>query len=565
MRVSAQFARILPLLALLAAGAQLSASEATKGPVVEVSGGRIRGVASSSGDVFWGIPYAEPPVGELRWQAPHPPQSWSGIRDATVPASPCFQDPNALSDFLSPLAQAYGTTYRAEPVKSSEDCLYLNVWVPPAPHPGGLPVMVWVHGGGNSFGSGSQKAYDGSVLASKGVIVVTINYRLGIFGFFSHPELTSESPHRSSGNYGLLDQIAALAWVQKNIAAFGGDPRNVTLFGESAGAIDAGLLMTSPLATGLFEHVISESGPAFGLSDLQPLSRAETVGSEIGVAAPGHSPSALENLRALPAEQLVAIANRVIKAESPDFDINSAIVDGWVLPQEPRKAFASGEIQNANLLIGLNGRELSAFRLAAAAAAKREHQQSAGGGAQAAVAQLARSAYPLYGGWTDPAIAFYLGEILIHHDAGVDAASNDMLMACPIGAMATLTTSAGHTAYVYRFDRTIPGKGQSILGAFHSLEVPYVFGTLGTPGWQWLPFTTVDFQLSKTIEAYWVNFARTGNPNSPGQPHWPAWSNSDEPFLEIGPQGNVTAQREFSPHFCYLSPDRLKKHLSSTE
>jgi para-nitrobenzyl esterase len=419
--------------------------------------------------------------------------------------------------------------------------------------------MVWLHGGANTAGSGSQSTYEGEALVSHGVVLVTLNYRLGVFGFFSHPELSAESVHHSSGNYGLLDQLAALEWVRKNISRFGGDPKNITLFGESAGAIDAGLLITSPLSAGLFRRVISESGPTFGVGSARTLAETESVGAAIGRAAPGHFTSTLQNLRGLPSAQMAELADQVLKAHFQDIGPAPIVVDGWVLPRSPQEAFAAGAISRVDLLVGLNGRELSAFRVGAAARQTPKTQN--GGGARQAISRLAEAAAPLYGAWTDPAIAWYLAKALIHRDAAIDQASNDMLVACPLGAMATLSLASGQKAFVYRFDRTIPGKGAADLGAFHSLELPYVFRAFEDPSWRWLPFTSADSRLSAAIQAYWTQFAKTGNPNSAGLPNWPAWNNDHEPFLEMGTGADLAAQRGFSPTFCHLSPDRLRQRL----
>jgi para-nitrobenzyl esterase len=456
------------------------------------------------------------------------------------------------------MAKAYGSSF-AEPVESSEDCLYLNVWTPewPPAHP--LPVMVWLHGGSNRVGSGAQPTYSGVSLTARGVVLVTINYRLGTLGFFSHPELTAKSPHHSSGNYGLLDQLAALHWVRNNIAQFGGDPQNVTLFGESAGAIDAAMLMTSPLAEGLFRRVISESGPAF--NPAQTLAQAEALGTAVGDLAPGdpHT-SPLERLRALPAadiEKLVAQAKERIGADTSTFTM-----DGWVLPHSPRRAFLNGAIQKVDLLIGLNGRELSAFRLAAAAAGNSSGNQKSGV-SSGSLKQFSDAARPFYGIWTKPAIALYVANILVRHAAGIDQAANDIVGACPVGAMAELTNAAGKQVFVYRFDRSIPGKGEGELGAFHSLEIPYVFGALRDPTWAWLPFTPDDAALSNLIQTYWTNFAKSGNPNAQGLPNWPAWRDGKKEFLEIRKNGSISTQRNFPPLFSSLSTEDLKRSFKS--
>jgi para-nitrobenzyl esterase len=547
------------VLPFVQAGAQSPSTPAGDPTVAEVADGKLRGVQYGAGVVFKGIPFARPPVGELRWREPQPVVTWSGVRDATQPGSACTQVSTGLNGFVAPLAQAYGAPYQGESVQSSEDCLYLNVWVPAWPAQSALPVMVWLHGGANMAGSGSQSTYDGQALVSHGVVLVTINYRLGVFGFFSHPELSAESVHHSSGNYGLLDQLAALEWVRKNISRFGGDPQNVTLFGESAGAIDAGLLITSPLSSGLFRRVISQSGPTFGVGSARTLAEAESIGAAIGRAAPGHFSSTLQNLRGLPAAQMAELADQVLKAHFQDVGSAPLVVDGWVLPRSPQAALAKGAISRVDLLVGLNGRELSAFRVGAAA--RQTPKTDNGGGARQAIGRLADAAAPLYGAWTDPAIAWYLTKALIHRDAAIDQASNDMLVACPLGAMATLLLASGQKAFVYRFDRTIPGKGAATLGAFHSLEIPYVFRAFEDPSWRWLPFTSADSQLSAAIQAYWTQFAKTGNPNSAGLPNWPAWNNDAEPFLEMGTGADLAAQRGFSPTFCHLSPDRLRERL----
>ncbi len=527
-------------------------------PVAQTGAGTLRGAYVGSTIVFMGIPYARPPVGELRWEPPQPAMPWTGARDATRPGRACAQDPAGLTPFLGPMAHAYGSSY-AETVQSSEDCLYLNVWMPEWPPKHALPVMVWLHGGSNRVGSGTQSSYNGVSLTARGVVLVTVNYRLGVIGFFSHPELTAKSPHHSSGNYGLLDQIAALRWVQSNIAQFGGDPRNVTLFGESAGAIDAAMLMTSPLADGLFRRVISESGPAF--NPAQTLSQAEALGKAAGELAPGDPHrTPLERLRALPAAEVEKLVGQA-KAKT-GADTSSFTKDGWVLPQSPRRAFLSGSIQKVDLLIGLNGRELSAFRLAAAAAGESSGNQK-GGGSSGALKQFSDAARPFFGIWTKLAMAFYVGNILVHRTAGVDQAANDIVGVCPVGAMAELTDAAGQHVFVYRFDRSVPGKGQGELGAFHSIEIPYVFGALRDPTWQWLPFTPDDAALSNLIQTYWTNFAKSGNPNAQVLPNWPAWSDGKKEFLEIRKDGRVSVQRNFPPLLSSLSAKDLRKSFKS--
>ncbi len=536
---------------------------APSGPLVHLAGGAIAGKQEGNLAIFQGIPFAAPPVGPLRWREPQPVAVWSGIRDATKPSHPCMQRLDGTDSFIQPLAAAYGVEYPLQVLDPSEDCLYLNIWTPQLTQTAHLPVMVWLHGGSNRVGSGSGGGYDGNVLAAQDVVVVTINYRLGGMGFFAHPELTAESPHHSSGNYGLLDQIAALQWVQQNIAQFGGDPGNVTLFGESAGSIDATTLMTSPLTKGLFRRVIAESGAAFGLGPERTVAQMEPLGVAVGKEAGGEPGSQLAILRKLPATQISQIEDRLIASQFMGYDPNASIVDGWVLPQSPAKAFAEGKIQPVDLLAGLNAREFSAFRIGAAAAAKKLPQPAAKPGVSEQLKQMAALARPLYGNWTDIAVAYYSAEMLIHGAPAIDQTGNDILAACPIGAEAALTTSAGQKAYVYRFDRSVPGKGEAELGAFHSLELPYVFGTFDARSFSWLPVNSTDHKLSQIIQAYWTNFAKSGDPNCPGLPRWDAWSMDQEPYLSFSQSGDAVPQQHFSPIFCHLSPERLKEQLGN--
>ena len=458
---------------------------------------------------------------------------------------------------MAPLAAAYRAAYTPEIVDQSEDCLYLNVWAPEkAAH---LPVMVWVHGGSNRVGSGTETGYDGAVLASHGVIVVTVNYRLGIMGFFSHPELTAESPHHSSGNYALLDQLAALKWVRQNIAQFGGDPGNVTIFGESAGSVDVMTLMTSPLSKGLFRRVIAESGPVFALGPERSLSDMAPLGEAVGKAAGGSPGSEIQTLRQMPAAQVQQIENQLIATQFKGYYPNSPIVDGWVLPLSPAHAFASGAMQKVELIAGLNAREMAAFRVDGEAAAKAAGKAPPEPSLSPAFAERART---LYGDSADKLAATYAARIKVDGVAALDQANNDM-WACPIGAEAALATSAGLHAWVYRFDRSVPGPGEADLGAFHSLELAYVFGNFETPFFNWLPFNATDHKLGRVIESYWINFAKTGNPNGPGLPNWPNWNAAHEPYISFAENGNAVPMQKFSPIYCDLSPDRLKRELTT--
>jgi para-nitrobenzyl esterase len=554
---------LLPFFAAVAYAAGAPAHPPVTGPVVHVATGQLRGSLQGTTAIFLGIPFAAPPVGALRWREPQPPIAWSGVRDATKLGSSCVQNPAGIGTFIQPLAAAYGKTYNIVPVAFSEDCLFLNVWAPHWPIQAPLPVMVWVHGGSNRIGSGAEDSYDGAALAARGVLVVTINYRLGPLGFFAHPELAAESPHHSTGNYGLLDQIAALRWVQQNIAQFGGDPANVTVFGESAGSVDVTTLMASPLSANLFRRVIAESGPAFGLGRERNASEMTPLALAVGAAAGGKPGAQLEALRKVPATQVAEIENRLIATRFPGYNPNSPVTDGWVLPQSPARAYASGAIQKVDLLVGLNAREWAAFRVVAEAAQKKSGQPAPKPefGKQFKLSQDA--ARPLYGNWTDITVAAYMAKIILHGTPAVDQFTNDVIMACPMGAEAALVTSAGQHAFVYRFERTVPGPGEADLGAFHAIELPYVFNNFQARTFNWLPFTATDHQLSNVIQTYWANFAKTGDPNGPGLPHWERWNTAQEPFIAFGENGEASPQQNFSPMFCHLSPDRLKDQLGS--
>ncbi len=519
-------------------------------PVVSVTGGSVQGSFEqglTGGAVFKGIPFAQPPVKELRWREPQPVTAWTGVRDAIRTSASCIQPALGTGRFLKPLARLYGVDYNPAPVEVSEDCLYLNVWTPVWPPRGLVPVMVWIHGGSNVIGSGGEPAYDGAALARKGVVVVTINYRLGVLGFFAHPELTRESPHHASGNYGLLDQIAALQWVQQNIPRFGGDPKIVSVFGESAGSTNAGLLLTSPLSAGLFQRVILESGPVLSLAHHPaPLKMGEQFGETV---ARWHGGTGnLQKLRETSPEKVVEAASTVT-AHVPD---PGYILDGWVLRESPAKIFAEGRQLAVDLMIGNNGREISVFRGPSAA----RENAALGGEAVKATIRL------FYGGATPVVAALFVADNAIHGTEAADAWINDVVATCPEMAMSLLQSGTGHTAYVYQFLRSIPGKGQKTLGSFHSLELPYVFGAFKQPSWNWLPFEEIDFRMGETIQNYWTNFAKTGNPNGPSLPNWPVFEGSSQSAMEFTQEGTASARADSRPVFCDLDVSALKKRLS---
>lgn len=402
-----------------------------------------------------------------------------------------------------------------------EDCLYLNVWTPSKIGDAELPVMVWIHGGSNTNGAASQPEYDGAHLAAMGVIVVTINYRLDIFGFLAHPELTAESGNGSSGNYGLLDQIAALQWVQKNIAAFGGDAKRVTMFGESAGAIDVSLLMASPLTQGLFARAIGESGSALsrmpGFGPL-PLQSGETQGVRFAQSLNANS---LADLRSRPATELLAAV-----ARSP-ITYGLGVVDGYVVPEHPATVYARGAPNDVPLLVGANADEGSLF---AARMKMPADDQAFAGFLRAQFKESANQALALYppGSTAESVKAAFvalIGDEIISYGTWAWAESTAARRRSPV--------------YRYFFTRRPPGAPERSLyplaapGVYHFAEISYVFNNFDLrKDWRW---QDLDRDLGKTMASYWTNFAKTGNPNGPGLPLWDAFqSGGTGKVMELG-------------------------------
>jgi para-nitrobenzyl esterase len=478
------------LLSACAAIAQAQSDPLSDPLVVRTNAGLIRGVARPGGGAeFLGMPYAQPPVGDLRWRAPVPAKPWAGIRDAKAFGASCTQ----------PLLVGAWNRYDAD--HGQEDCLYLNVIVPMWPAAKPLPVMLWLHGGANLGGSGSGDLYNSGTLADHGVVLVTINYRLGVFGFLAHPALTTESPHHASGNYGLMDQILALKWVRDNIAGFGGDPTNITVFGQSAGSIDTGILMTSPLAAGRFQKAIGFSGAAFS-PPLASLTEAEQKGVDtakaLNVPAGSDGIAAMRNIEAH--ELITKLGSRA--TDWPGFGPD---VDGWVLTRSPAAVFAAGDEAPIPLLLGTTSREFGSS----------EPIDQLRASITRANADLAPQALALYGladngqGTADP----------LYGSAAMQW-SADELFHCPITTEALWHSAAHHATFEYELDHAIPG--QEAQGAVHSAELPYVFGYFPTSGNIGGNFGEQDKQLTSLIEGYLTNFAKTGNPNSAGLPPWPA-------------------------------------------
>lgn len=485
-------------------------------PQVRIADGQLLGRARPGGGAeFLGIAYAEPPVGRLRWRAPVPVRPWTGVREATAFGSSCSQ----------PLLVGDWNRFDAE--RGHEDCLYLNVIMPAWPAAKPLPVMVWLHGGANLGGSAGSALYEAGTLPDHGVVLVTLNYRLGVFGFLADPALTAESPHHASGNYGLMDQILALRWVQANIAAFGGDPNNVTLFGQSAGSMDTGMLMTSPLARGLFEKAIAESGAAFS-PPVVPLAKAESTGeaalAELKLPAGAAGISAM---RKIPAEELLArlgsLSTKWPDGFTPD-------VDGWVIPRAPQDVFAAGKEAAIPLLLGTTSRE---FDVGESPAAMRAMILRAAG-------NLAPQALALYGLASDAPAANPVADPLADPLYGTPAEqwSADILFHCPITTEALWHSQAHHPTYEYEFDRPVPG--QEARGAMHSADLPYVFGYFPKYGNIAGKFGETDLKLSALMEEYWTNLARTGDPNGAGLPAWPQLDASQR-YLDFGVDGSAAA------------------------
>lgn len=477
-------------------------------PTASVSGGTIRGAAFHDGGAgFLGIPYAQPPVGDLRWRKPAPGMPWKGVRDALKFGGQCAANP----------IWGMGKVI-------NEDCLYLNIWTPQWPPSGLKPVMVWIHGGGNVAGSGDV---NGESLMRHGMVVVSLNYRLGIFGFFAHPELTAESPEHASGNYGLMDQIEALRWVRDNIRQFGGDPGNVTIFGESAGAMDVNLLMTSPLAKGLFRRVIAESGSVLIDGGAAPLKTAEQRGVKFAEdAGTPTGASTLKYLRSATIEQLlVAFAKYVPQSGvPPGLGVN---VDGWVIPTSPAEIFAAGKQAPVPLIIGVNSREINAP--SAPNELKKQIEQAYG--------KFAGQALPLYGITTTGDGKAQAGAPDPLYGSGNAQWITDMMFRCPANVIAAWHSRAEYPTYLYQFERAAPGHEAE--GAAHYTEVAYVFGTLDFPQPGRPDYAKADYAVSKAMQEYWTNFAKTGNPDGTSVLTWPRFEPSAMQYLRFTSNGPV--------------------------
>ena len=464
---------------------------------IRTESGLVSGVALSHGlEVFKGIPFAAPPVGKLRWRPPQPAAAWQGVRKADKFGAPCMQSKSP--ERLGPWTRVF-----LSKMQPSENCLYLNIWTT-AKRPEKLrPVMVWIYGGGFTSGAGSVEIYDGAALAQKGVVVVNANYRVGPLGFLAYPGLTAESPHHSSGNYGLLDQIAALRWVQRNIAAFGGDPHQVTIFGQSAGAESVWLLMQSPLAEGLFERAIIMSGPGVlpfrVITGGRSLASAEQEGQEVArrLGAPS-----LAQLRALSAEKIIKDSGRARWAP---------IQDGWVIragwQPEHEVPVINGMVAQ-DIGIGYYG-----TGPAPAVTLKDYHKTM-----RETCGARASECEKLYPAADNQQAA-----------AAIRSALQDRARVS-LYKWGTSQTRLSPQVYTYYFNQKLPWPQHPEYGVFHSSEVPYAFDNLRLMDRPWQP---VDRRVAREVSAYWTDFAKTGDPNTKGLPEWPAFKTGDKTIMQL--------------------------------
>ena len=462
-------------------------SHAQSSAQIRIDDGILEGVDESGVYAFKGIPFAAPPVGDFRWREPQPVKPWSGVRKADHFGPRAMQLP-LFSDMV----------FRSDGM--SEDCLYLNVWTPAKDFDEGLPVLVYFYGGGLRAGDGSEFRYDGEAMARNGIVMVTVNYRLSIFGFFSHPELSQESPSGASGNYGLLDQYAALKWVQENISAFGGDPDNVTIAGESAGSFSVSAQMASPLSKSLFHAAIGESGSLLG-RPITTLAAAEAQG--IAFAKALEAPS-LEALRALPAEELL---DATTKPEA-NFGVN---IDGYFFTKSPVDVFKAGEQAQVPLLAGWNNQESDARAIL--------------GELAPTVANFTAAVRERFDGDAEAVLAVYRPS----GDAEVEQVATDLASDQFIGYgtwrwLDLHSQTGGSPVYRYYYSRPRPatraGGGLAAKGAVHSAEIEYALGNLATNRvFDWQP---EDAKVSAILQNYFVNFVRWHNPNGLGVPFWPA-------------------------------------------
>lgn len=513
---------------------------------VKTAEGILEGKDLSGITIFKGVPFAAPPVGNLRWKAPQPVQKWEGVRKATE------YGPNPMQEAL------FGDMNFGTKV-NSEDCLYLNIWTPAKTMKEHLPVLIYFNGGGLMAGSGSEPRYAGDAMARKGIISITANYREGIFGFFAHPQLSKETSYKGSGNYGFMDQVAAIQWVKDNIEAFGGDPNRITIVGESAGSMSVSALMASPLCQGLFAQAMGSSGSVMGFNKVLTLKEAEQKGVEL---AKQIGKKNIKDLRALPAEELMKLA--AVKAV-PTYNI-----DGYFLTEQPTETFAKGNQTKVSLLVGGNNQEMSPWALLAG---KQPTVENLKAGAKAMFGDNVDEAFRLYGINSDKDVL---------EQPGINLASDLFLdySTWKWGNMHKLTSDQPVYRYRYCHPRpamAIKGKvaglaggvvdakeGQPQMpqdkGAVHSADIEYAMGTLPTNRvYDWQP---EDYMVSDIFSQYYVNFVKTGNPNGLGLVEWPTTNGKAvAPVLQIDVNTTVKADEQMEKRYDFI--DKIVSRISS--
>jgi len=468
----------------------LAMPAAAESIVVNAPAGKLQGTTDGKLQVFKGIPYALPPIGEMRWKPPLPMKKWKGTREATQFGAACIQargKPDSIYFWTLP--------------KTSEDCLFLNVWAPANVKK--APVFFWIHGGALSGGSGSEPLYDGAKLAERGIVVVTINYRLGPLGFLVHPALSAESRRNISGNYGLLDQVQALEWVRGNIAAFGGDPANVTIAGESAGGLSVMYLMATPSAHGLFHKAILQSSYMISAQELRATTHGGFAGEAVGVwLAEKLGAGDLAGLRSMDAQKITDGAAAL--GFFPFF-----VIDGRLLPRQVVEVFDRGEQARVPLLAGFNSGEIRSLRVLAPPV-------------PADAATYEKEIRARYADLADTFLKLYPSSEL---QESIWATTRDSLYGWTAERLVVKQAAAGVPSYLYLFDHGYPAANDKGLHAFHASELPYVFGSANRapPNWPKVPETPLENNLSTAMLDYWASFTRTGVPSAAGQPPWPAY------------------------------------------
>ena len=494
---AAAVACLMPVVAQPTNGIRNPNSAGPAGAIVHAPAGAVQGEAIGGLSIFKGIPYAMPPVGPRRWRPPVSIPAWRGVRDATNFGPACYQPPNDPN-----------SVYAWKPMAMSEDCLSLNIWLPAKASR--APVFVWIHGGALLTGSSADTLYDGTALANLGLVVVSINYRLGALGYLAHPGLSGESPRGISGNYGLLDQIAALQWVQNNIAAFGGNPSNVTIAGESAGALSVMYLMASPPARGLFAKAISESAYMISAPELREARFGSVSAEAMGVAlAEKLAAKDLAALRAVDAAHLTSVA-------AQGGALPSGTVDGYLLPRQLVEVFDRGEQAKVPLLVGFNSGEIRSLRVLTPVVP-----------ADASVYEsLIRDRY------ADMSNAFLKLYPPTDIEQSVLATTRDAMYGWTAERLAIKQATLGQNAFLYFFDHGYPSAEALGLHGFHASELPYVFGSAGgtPPRWPKVPVTPEELNMSAAMSAYWAAFARVGVPHVRGQPQWQPYG-SDKAYM----------------------------------